>query len=823
MKEHTKVKLYGKQQDALLEMKKQNTEGFLYKYTDYKFGFVNDIQEFIEILLEFDGKKHFYEVLQPKQPVALWCDIDALWSDLTQETPEEVYMLFQNLMKDVFLECGLNYNPRSEYILLARTKEDGKKLSIHWSYDDVIFPCNTEQLKFWKYVELKIKSTAKYIPLTFTTNRNNKPRITTIIDTGVYTKNRAVRTIYSTKEGQDRTLLPVRLHNDGKFKIISQPPSIEKYLITRTKTENFTKINIQQGDESQSSDEYKESSIEKIILDNIPNVSLVEIKGGMVKLKNKGNRTCVIGGEVNKSDNCYCIIFPDRIDFYCHDEECKLMGGKTIHTFPMFPNLVQLGDVKSEIEMYLLFKNCALSCKTTTSANALIDVMVDYFNKHHIMIKQAKTYILREKYIMDDDGLPVLEIMPTDDSYMKINYSNMVISFPTECEIGANSLYGFWKHSINRRSASKVVFYPKAYYADKQNPDVYNMFRGLAIERTMLDGIQGFTDKEIEEEEYFKHIKYRWCDGNIDAYNKVLDFFASILQRPWYKMKFCIVLKSLERAGKGLPIQIFSELIGAQYFFHPSSSEEVLGSFNANMMNKLVCFIDEMVWGGDKEKSGVIKKLTTEDYLTLKQKYMPDQIIKNCINLIMASNEDWVVPAGTTDTRWLVLNVSNDISQMKDKQKKKKIITAIRSIDRMKLAKFFYERDLSNFDDRETIKTDGLREQQIQSLNKLNKWWLDCLNSGTFEYNGVSNPFNQFHNKKDIYASYVAHSNDKHTSATKFWRDLKTRCDYTVYGNGRSKCNLNTLDQARQKWRVVYDDPNWTFDEYYDGDGYESD
>jgi hypothetical protein len=184
---------------------------------------------------------------------------------------------------------------------------------------------------------------------------------------------------------------------------------------------------------------------------------------------------------------------------------------------------------------------------------------------------------------------------------------------------------------------------------------------------------------------------------------------------------------------------------------------------------------------------------------------MPDLIMDNSINLIMASNEEWVIPAGTTDTRWLVLEVSDELAQMTDKTAKKKIIDDIIAIDRKKLAKFFYERDLSSFDDRETIKTDGLRYQQIQSLSKLNKWWLDSLNSG--ELHSAVNA------KTFIEDSYQSHSSDRHTTKTKFWLDLKKLTKITFSGRSdNKKVEFEPLESSRDRWRTVYNDPTWCFD-----------
>ena len=337
-------------------------------------------------------------------------------------------------------------------------------------------------------------------------------------------------------------------------------------------------------------------------------------------------------------------------------------------------------EIISEDDAYVEFKKMGQECETMEDLCELKGLICEFMNKNHILIKQAKTYILREKIVLNNENKETFELMPSDHSNMILNYYNKIIYTKFKGKDDHEfSLYDAWIKHPSRRAAFKMVFHPKNWKTPV--PDLYNTYRGLAIEKDTLDdlnesrslGTLGIPNP-IEDEEYFKHIRHRWCGGNLDLYNKVLDFFASILQRPWYKMKMCIVLKSAERTGKGLPIQIFKEILGSNYFFQPSSADEILGNFNANLGSKLLCFIDEMVWGGDKSKAGCLKKLVTESEFTLKQKYMPDQIMNNSINLIMASNEEWVIPGGTTDTRWLVLEVSDELAQMTDKTAKKKII-----------------------------------------------------------------------------------------------------------------------------------------------------
>jgi hypothetical protein len=821
--------LFKNQKDAI---ENQKDDEILYKYTDFEFGSVLDHKKYINMISKGKKNKHFYEILQVNQPVVLWCDIDGNFSDLNFNTAEECYLLFTELMKEVFSNLNIKFDSSREYLLNASTSD---KLSLHWMYDGIDFETNVDQKEFWLYVNYSIKSIMEYTKLTF--SNLDKDTIDTVLDTSVYTKNRAVRSIYNTKEGQDRTLIPVKLVK-GKFKKQTKI-DVSKYLITRSDIRNPVMYDIKIPEYVNL--KIKITALNDIILAAIPSIQIDKTEGNLIKLRNDGVRTCIINGEDNISDNSYCVVFNDRIDYYCHDEGCS--KPKTIHKFKnsMLDLLEISGVEKTEMEMYLIFKQKLSELNTAYEESEnkqmdpfykLTDAITEYMNLSIIMVKDSKTYILREKFIKDDEGSTQFVIMPSDDSNMALNYSNMMFNFPM-FKI-PKSMYQIWRENINRRSVLKCVFYPKVYYEPPVknsnsrcdgstslartltqrscvSGDTYNMFHGLAYEKNTLDDVVGFTEEEIENEGFFVHIRKRWCLDNIPLYNKVLDFFASILQRPWYKMKMCIILKSLERSGKGLPIQIFSELIGERYFFQPSSAGEVLGNFNANMGNKLLCFMDEMVWGGDKEKAGVIKKLMTETNMTLKQKYMPDQLIQNCINFFMASNEEWVVPAGTTDTRWLILNVSDELSQMTDKVAWKKIIDGILSVDRKKLAKFFYERDISNFDDRETIKTDGLREQQMQSLSKINKWWLDCLDSGKFEVDVYSLDFNANNDKNDIYMSYKTHSKDKHISSRKFWCDMKKLDNFILSGRSRSKVKFTSLDKCRDQWRTIFNDAGWEF------------
>jgi hypothetical protein len=285
-----------------------------------------------------------------------------------------------------------------------------------------------------------------------------------------------------------------------------------------------------------------------------------------------------------------------------------------------------------------------------------------------------------------------------------------------------------------------------------------------------------------------------------------------------------VILKSTMRTGKGMPLQIFKQIIGNKYFFQPSKPDQVLGSFNGQMRNCLVCFMDEMVWGGDKEKAGTIKKLVTETVNYINEKFTPTIKVKNISNIFMASNEEWVVPAGATEQRWLVLNVDDELAVC-DKPQKKKLIQDILSVDLKQLAKFFYERDLSNWSHRETVNTIGLREQKIQSLSGIHKWWLTCLDKCLIpdEENNILNEtgnFDTFIDKDLTYICAEKTMKEKHMNETKFWLEMKKILgkEYKTKRLMKNKVRrqyvyIPTLAICRERWQMLYNDDGWKWED----------
>ena len=477
------------------------------------------------------------------------------------------------------------------------------------------------------------------------------------------------------------------------------------------------------------------------------------------------------------------------------------------------------------------YKRQASSVTTIEAYNKLCSGVVAYMNTQLCVIKGDKTYYIKTFDDYDQEtgarrtGRQYKSykclMADYDNKRMKTKISKADLE-KAGLTPKANNIdpLKLWHTSPARLEFDKMTMNPRLYRNLKDSgraTNIYNLYKGAGIEEDDLEerGIE--VPEDFENHPFFEHIRKRWCGGRVDLYNAVLDRFAHIIQMPWIKMGSSLVLRGTERCGKGMILQIVAEILGTDYMFQPSSEDSIFGQFNEGMSNCLMLFLDEMVWGGDKKKAGVLKKLITEQYIYINRKHMPLEKVPNNTNIFMASNEKWVVPAGTTDQRYQVLDVAGELATM-PRAKSKPIIKAIHSIDRQLLAKFFYERDVSQFDHRRIINTEALRYQKMQGMEPLRKWWHDCLVEGGVDVGGGDRiPVGEWIGKDRLYESYIEESKDRHTNKSQFAKDLGLIADVIGSKRGRQgnkrprMVQTADLEACRDKWRSVYNDPDWKF------------
>jgi phage/plasmid-associated DNA primase len=223
------------------------------------------------------------------------------------------------------------------------------------------------------------------------------------------------------------------------------------------------------------------------------------------------------------------------------------------------------------------------------------------------------------------------------------------------------------------------------------------------------------------------HILEVLCSESAEYFDYMINWLARAVQKPGEAGEVALVLRGARGAGKGIFARTFGALFG-QHFLHLSNARHLTGNFNAHLRDACVVFADEAFYAGDKQHEGQLKSLVTEPTLMIEAKYANAVAVRNCLHLIVASNEDWVVPAGTDERRFFVLNVSPI------KQTDYSYFAALEEeLKKGGLAAMLHEllhRDISRFNVRSVPQTAGLSDQKIRSLRGFEAWWHEILQEG---------------------------------------------------------------------------------------------
>jgi hypothetical protein len=271
-----------------------------------------------------------------------------------------------------------------------------------------------------------------------------------------------------------------------------------------------------------------------------------------------------------------------------------------------------------------------------------------------------------------------------------------------------------WLSSPDRRSYDQLIFAPGA--AD--DPRYFNLWRGFAVKPAAGDWSL-----------FRAHILENICSGDESLYQYVFAWMADIVQNPTDKPGVALVLRGKQGTGKGIFCREFGALFG-QHFTHISQSKHLTGSFNAHLKDCLVLFADEAFWAGEKSSEGALKALITEPNLVIEMKGKDAITMPNHVHLVIASNNDWVIPAGLEERRFCVIDV--DDSKMQDHIYFSKIIEQMNNRGREALLYDLQQYDLSTINLRHAPQTAALFEQKIQSFHPIEQFWYGVLQLGKF-------------------------------------------------------------------------------------------
>jgi len=344
--------------------------------------------------------------------------------------------------------------------------------------------------------------------------------------------------------------------------------------------------------------------------------------------------------------------------------------------------------------------------------------------------------------------------------------------------------------SPKRREYEGVVFEPQL-----TDNNFYNLYQGLA-----------FLPIKGDWSKYKEHLKNNICSGDLQYYDWLLAWMARIVQNPGSKKPgTAIVLRGEKGVGKGVFVEIFGKIFG-NHFQLITNAKQATGRFNSSLKNCILLYLDEAFYAGDKSSDGVLKGLITSDQHNIELKGKDTFQMSNHVNCIIASNNDWVISAGSNERRYFVLDVTQahiqDHKYFKaiDEQMYKNGGIAAMLYDLLDL-------DITTYNLRDAPKTVGLTDQVILGFKSFRKFWFELLYSD-FDFDNIDGILTtKFYDK---YIDYCDKINEKykHTHAVfgkklVYYSNVRTEKKRTGDGNRSRFYFFNDRDSCRKYFEKI--------------------
>lgn len=270
----------------------------------------------------------------------------------------------------------------------------------------------------------------------------------------------------------------------------------------------------------------------------------------------------------------------------------------------------------------------------------------------------------------------------------------------------------WWLSNPKRRQYQTMVFSPS-----RDVPGSFNLWRGFAVRPA--EGDCGL---------FLDHVRENMCHGDEKLYSFLLMWMARAVQEPGRPGEVAVVLRGEMGTGKTFFATEFGALFGRHYV-QVSDPKHLVGHFNAHLQDCVILFGDEAFYAGDIRHNAVLKSLVTSPVLTIEPKGVDVVLVPNCLHIIMASNSQWVVPAGHSERRYFVLDMGEE--HMQDTGYFAAIGEQMASGGREALLHHLKSIDISGFDFRRVPQTAALQDQKHLSLNIEEQWWHSRLDDGS--------------------------------------------------------------------------------------------
>jgi uncharacterized protein DUF5906 len=329
------------------------------------------------------------------------------------------------------------------------------------------------------------------------------------------------------------------------------------------------------------------------------------------------------------------------------------------------------------------------------------------FNEKYALIRQMARVVLRL-------GVGGPEFLPLDHW--------RVLTAPEKVERRAASR--LWLTHPARRMFRQVTMNPasppySAIPVPGDDPD-FNIWPGFSVEPSM----------EGSCELFLVHLRDVVCYGDDALYGWVRQWLAAMVQAPERLTGTALVLRGPMGSGKSYVGEVMGRLLGSGLYSKVSKPEELTGRFNSHHQGKILLQVEEGFFAGNRAAVGALKHMITSDRVRIEGKFRDSYEIPNFCRLLITSNEEWVIPAGCSERRFTVVDISG--ARKDDWAYHAAMRAQMENGGYAKLLRVLLDTPLDFELLSRPYNTAALRDQQLASLEADQRWLYDILHAGAF-------------------------------------------------------------------------------------------
>ena len=346
-------------------------------------------------------------------------------------------------------------------------------------------------------------------------------------------------------------------------------------------------------------------------------------------------------------------------------------------------------------------------------ASAELAAVLEEMNKRHFVVNQAGEVLVYSPNYDETLKRECLERFTFENLRRLYQNKRLAVGYKRDgAPITKDQGTAWLDWSERRQYPGGVTFLP-----GQETPEgKFNLWRGWAI-----------APKAGDWSLLKAHIKHIICSDDETAFGYVMGWLARLVRLPGEQGEVALVLRGGKGIGKGTLANAMLRIFG-QHGLTISNPEHFMGRFNGHLRDACFVFADECFFAGDKQHESTLKTFVTEPTITVEDKFARPVTVKNVSHVLMASNEQWVIPAGKDERRFAVLDVSE--SRKQDRGYFEPLYREMNAGGIAAMLDDLLAYDITNFDVRDYPRNDALRDQKAQSFKDVDAWLFNCLNLG---------------------------------------------------------------------------------------------